>query len=350
VVKKPMIQNRLMTRFLNWEYWPWELVYFPIMIYWLWLSVKAKSFFFFFGANPGIESGGLLLESKNDILKLIPDNYKPKTIFCRYPVSSGDVTELMNEKNIHFPVIAKPDHGERGWMVEKIEGTGDLEKYINTIRINFLIQEYIDFPNEAGIFYYRFPGESQGHVSSVVIKELLKITGDGISTVRELVQKSKRAFLQLLALEQRIPEHMNYIPTEGEVVELVPIGNHSRGTKFLNGNHLINATMEVVFNRIALQINGFYYGRFDIRYKSAEDLYSGENIKILELNGAKSEPAHIYHPGYPICQAYHDLFYHWHTLYLIAEKNKKSGIPYPSFKEGISAWKKFRSFRQLRNR
>jgi hypothetical protein len=345
-----MSQNRLLFRLLNWEFWPWQLVYFPIVLYWAWLSFKARSFFFFFASNPGIESGGLLVESKNDILKLIPDDLKPKTIYCKYPVSYGDVIESMNKNNIRFPVIAKPDHGERGWMVEKIEGIGDLERYINAIKINFLIQEYIDFPNEAGIFYYRYPDEPKGHVSSIVLKELLKISGNGKSTVRELIRKSPRANLQLKVLEQRIPEQMNYIPVKEETVELVPIGNHSRGTKFLNGNHLINDKLEEVFNRIAMHINGFYYGRFDIRYKSPESLYSGENIKILELNGAKSEPAHIYHPGYPLRQAYRDLMHHWSTLFEIAEINRKSGIPYPAFREGIAAWKKFRYFQKFRRR
>jgi hypothetical protein len=348
MLNRRIFNSRLMTRIIRWEYWPWQLLYFPIMLYWLWLSIKARSFFFFFAVNPGIESGGLLAESKNDILKLIPENLKPKTIFCIYPVSAGEVLGSMTAQNIRFPVIAKPDHGERGWMVEKIEGTGDLEKYINAIRTDFLIQEYVDFPYEAGVFYYRFPGEKRGRVSSVVLKELLKITGNGISTIRDLITRSPRAFLQLQVLEKRIPEQMNYIPGDGEIIELVPIGNHSRGTTFLNGNHLINDSMEDVFDRIAHNIDGFYYGRFDIRYKSPASLYTGENIKILELNGAKSEPAHIYQPGYPLRRAYKDLMHHWFTLYTIAEMNKKTGISYPSFKEGILAWKKFLYFQKIR--
>ncbi|HLF34793.1 MAG TPA: hypothetical protein VI583_11165, partial [Cyclobacteriaceae bacterium] len=295
------------------------------------------------------ESGGLLSESKNDILKLIPDHLTPDTIFCSYPASFDQVMESMAGKGMYFPVIGKPDHGERGWMVEKIGSKSELQKYISRIRTDFLIQEFIDLPHEAGIFYCRFPNREKGYVTSVVIKELLKITGNGVSTVREIIRQVPRASLQLRALEKRIPDQMNLVPLKGEVIELVPIGNHSRGTTFLNGNHLIDERMNHVFNTIAAQIHGFYYGRFDIRYASPEDLYTGTNIRILELNGAKSEPAHIYHPGYPILKAYKDLFRHWKILYGISVLNRKSGIRYPGFRNGWKAWKKFRQFQRLRD-
>ncbi len=343
------MQSRFLTRVLHWEYWPWQIVYFPIMLYWLWLSVKARSFFFFFNTNPGIESGGMLVESKNDILKLIPGELKPRTLFYSYPASFEEVSEGMKEKGIRFPVIGKPDHGERGWMVEKIAGAAELNKYIDRIRTDFLIQEYIDLPHEAGIFYCKIPGQDKGFVSSMVVKDLLKITGNGTETVREIIKQYPRASLQLEALENRIPDQMNLVPLKGEVIELVPIGNHSRGTTFLNGNHMINDQLNRVFDKISSGIPGFFYGRFDIRYSSPECLYRGENIKILELNGAKSEPAHIYDPGYPIFRAYRDLFHHWNLLYRIAALNRKSGIKYPGFKQGWNTWKKFRHYQELRN-
>ncbi len=342
--------NRLITRLLHWEFWPWQVVYFPILLYGLWLSIKSHSLFFFFTVNPGIESGGMLTESKMEILKLIPEHLRPKTILCSYPSSLQDVLEKFESKKITFPVICKPDRGERGWMVEKISGKEELDVYINNIRTEFLIQEFINLPIEAGIFFCRFPDQDRGFVSSVVIKELLKVTGNGNSTIRELVQKSSRANLHLHTLEQRIPDQMNYVPLNNEEVELVPIGNHSRGTTFYNGNHLINDRLHKVMNDIGCNIKGFYYGRFDIRCLNEDNLYTGENIKILELNGAKSEPAHIYHPGYPLIKAYKDLFYHWEILYKIARINRKSGVKNPSFTEGRASWEKFLKYRRLRKK
>ena len=63
----------------------------------------------------------------------------------------------------------------------------------------------------------------------------------------------------------------------------------------------------------------------------------GKNFKILELNGAKSEPAHIYHPGFPISEAYKVVFEHCNEIYTIAQSirnwvyhtllSRKDGLP-----------------------
>jgi hypothetical protein len=35
---------------------------------------------------------------------------------------------------------------------------------------DFLIQEFIDYPLEFGITYYRMPGEQKGHITGIVEK------------------------------------------------------------------------------------------------------------------------------------------------------------------------------------
>lgn len=335
-------------KLLNWEFWPWQVIYFPVMLYWLWLSIRARSPFYFFAANPGIESGGLLIESKYDILQKIPGSLIPATLFFTYPSSFEDVIRAMDDNQIRFPVMAKPDHGERGWGVEKLEDSEELKQYIRHTRVNFLIQEFIDLPVELGIFYYRYPDQSRGEISSVVRKERLFVTGDGNTDIRSLIQEDLRARMQAASLEQRHPDLMNYIPGKGEQVELVPVGNHCRGATFLNGNELIDQELSDVIDGIATRIDGFFYGRFDIRCRSVADLKSGRHLKIIELNGAKSEPAHIYDPEFPLSEAYRVLFFHWKTLYKIAIMNHRQGVPFPSWKTGWKTWKKFRKYQKLR--
>lgn len=332
----------------NWEYWPWQLFYIPIFFYYVWLVIKSRSLFFFFNSNPGIESGGLLVESKKKILDLLPAPLIPKTAYFEYPASFDEVIESMNTKSICFPCIIKPDYGERGWKVEKIEDTNELKGYLKNLRMDFLIQEFIDYPLELGVFYFRMPEEANGKISSIVIKELLFVVGNGKSSVKELILENPRAALHFNEIEKRHPDLMNLIPLKGEKIELVPIGNHSRGTTFLDGCHLINPELNRVFNNISLKIKGFNYGRFDIRCKNIDDLKMNKNFKILELNGAKSEPAHIYQPGYSLVSAYRTIFYHWNILYQISIANKKLGIAFPSYKEGMKSWKKYKFYKRLR--
>jgi len=251
-------------------------------------------------------------------------------------------------KGIYFPLIAKPEFGERGWMVEKIEDKEELRKYIDQIRVNMIIQEYIDMPIELGIFYYRYPGESRGHISSVTGKELLHVLGDGASTIRRLIYRNPRAKLQLKEIEKRHQGHMNFVPARGERVELISIGNHSRGATFLNRNDLIDTELETAIDAFAGKIPGFFYGRFDIRCLSLEDLKKGRSFKILELNGGKSEPAHIYHPGSSLIDAYRVLFFHWRTLFKIAMLNHRDGYDFPPFREGWKTLKKYWNYKKER--
>lgn len=329
-------------RLRNWEYWPFEVVYVPIFFYWLWLSLKARSLFFFSAANPSIETGGMLGESKIDILNRISDAYKPKTAFIEVPTTLATIREQMARHQLNFPIIAKPNVGERGWRVEKIEDAAELKAYANDSRVDFLIQEYVDTPLELGIFYYRLPGEARGSISSVVRKEFLFIRGDGCSTVWELIQRNERARLQIDTLKTRYQEILSRILRRNETFTLVPIGNHSRGTKFLNANNLINDQLTQVFDHISQSIDGFYFGRYDLRCSSLDDLYEGKNIRILELNGAGAEPAHIYQPGFSLQEAYRVLFHHWRVLYEISRENNRRGIPY------LKLGKAFRILKRIR--
>ena len=330
-------------RLRSWEYWPFAVVYIPVFVYWLWLSLKARSLFFFSAANPSIESGGLLGESKMAILDKISDEFTPKTLFVPAATPVSSLFDQMAGAGLSFPLIAKPNAGERGWRVEKIEHPADLAKYTQSNPIDFLLQEYVDEPLELGVFYYRMPGQARGTVSSIVQKEFLSVIGNGRDCLDTLIRRSDRARLQLDALTARYGDGLQRVPAPGETVLLMPIGNHSRGTKFLNANHLITPELEQLFDRISVGIDGFYFGRYDLRCRSVTDLYAGRHIRILELNGAGAEPAHIYQPGFSLWKAWGVLLHHWRVLYDISRENHRRGVPYMTFAETLAIYKRIES-------
>lgn len=327
-------------RLRHWEYWPFELVYAPVFVYWLWLSIKARSLFFFSASNPSIETGGLLGESKIDILDRISDEFKPKTLFVPASESINRVFAQLSSLGLTYPLIAKPNVGERGWQVEKIEHWEGVINYLQTNRFDFLIQEYVDEPLELGVFYYRMPGQSEGVVSSIVQKEFLAIRGNGRHCIEELIQQNERAVLQLPALTRQYGKRFHEILPVGETIRLVGIGNHSKGTTFLNANHLITSELTAMFDQISQSIDGFYFGRYDLRCRSMADLQAGKHIRIMELNGAGAEPAHIYQPGFSMREAYRVLFHHWRVLYDISTENHRRGIAYMTLPEAISIWRR----------
>ena len=281
-------------------------------------------------------------ESKKDILDKIEDRYKPRTLLIPSQTPINDVFSQLQHEQIAFPLIAKPDIGERGWQVEKIEDGEGLVSYVQQQKNDFIIQEYVDEPLEFGVFYYRVPGQAKGVVSSIVQKDFLRVRGNGRNCIEELIAQSERAILQLPALRRQWGERLHDIPAEGEDILLVPIGNHSRGTKFLNANHLITPELTAQFDRISQSIAGFYYGRYDIRCRTIDDLTTGNHLKIMELNGAGAEPAHIYQPGFSIREAYRVLFHHWSVLYRISRENHRRGVAYMTLQEAFQIWKQLK--------
>lgn len=328
-------QANFLTKLRSWEYWPLHLIYTPIYLYWVWLGLRARHLFFFTAANPAIDMGGLYGESKSSILKQMPLDLIPKTIYVTPDQHDDEVAQLAKGKGISFPLIAKPDMGERGFKVEKLNNKEELIQYRKEVHTEIIIQEFIDYPEEVAILYYRFPDAEKGNITSITLKEYLSVTGDGTSTVRQLMQAYPRARLQLDIFEEKDPDLLHKIPPKGEKWELNPIGNHSRGTTFLDGTHLVDDQLIETFDQISHQLDGIYFGRYDIKCQNFESLRAGKDFCILELNGLKSEPTHIYQPGFSIWKAYGILFRQWKTIYKIAIANHKLGVPYSSVMDAV---------------
>ncbi|PBQ30576.1 hypothetical protein CNR22_01910 [Sphingobacteriaceae bacterium] len=329
------------AKFSRYEYWPWWLFYLPILPYWFYLALKNKSLAYFTAANPGIELGGFYGESKTEILDLIDKKYLPKAVAVDNSIDFISMLHQMKKLGLGYPVIAKPDVGERGNHVTLIHDQKELILYNVKSKTKYIIQEYIDYTIELGVLYSRMPDSQKGKVSSITLKEFLSVTGDGRSTIKELMQKSLRARFQIERLSKELENKMKIVLKEGEVKLLEPIGNHCRGTKFIDNNFLINEKLNAVFDKVCIPIKGFYYGRFDLKVKSIEDLYRGENIRIMELNGASSEPGHIYDPSLTLHKAYKDLVSHWKRLADISKGNMQLGVKPVSFLLIIKSYWKF---------
>jgi hypothetical protein len=338
---KRITHTNFYIKLTHWEYWPFGILQFPLFFYFGWLCLRTQSILFFSASNPGIPMGGMFGESKYDILKKIPHHLIPKTVVVETASDSSTVVQTLRSHGFTFPVIFKPDLGERGYMVKRINNENDIIQYLKKVRVRFLIQELVELPLEFGVFYHRHPSQAKGTVTSIVMKEMLFVTGDGKRTLQELILDKPRARLQFEKLKETYRSRLQEVLALNEKIELVSIGNHALGTKFLNGNHLITEKLITSFDSISKNINGFYFGRFDLRCASLRDLEDG-NVKIVELNGCGAEPAHIYDPNFKIFDALIVLLRHWRTIFEISRENHKLGIPFASFNEGKMYYRKFK--------
>lgn len=323
----------------NWEYWPFQILYIPIYFLWVYYAIKARSFFFFNASNPRIKNGGFMMESKKQIYDLLPEKYYPNTVLIRENSDLKNIVDLLAEKEIHFPLIAKPDIGLRGSGVKKIKTVAELQEYADKANFDFLLQDLIPFKKEVGIFYVRSPLEKNGKITGIVSKEFLIVIGDGEATIEDLIKKTPRFELQLQVLKEEYGEQLHRILQKDETLNLVPFGNHARGAKFLDGSDWITPELTKTINEMAMQIPGFYFGRFDIMYNTFEELERGENFQIVELNGAASEPTHIYDPKHSVWFAWKELARHIRYMYKISVENHKMGVPYLDYKVGMREYK-----------
>lgn len=322
-----------------WEYLPWWVSNVPMYGFWLWFAARARHLVFFSNVNPAIPLGGAMGESKFDILQLLPPAILPKTILVRAGESFEQVELARQQAGIGYPLIAKPDVGERGFLVKKITRPEELRQHLARYPARFILQEFLVLPVETTVLFHRYPTGRFG-ITSVCVKEFLSVRGDGVSNVRQLMGKDARATFQLERFARESPEILEKTPADGETLLLEPIGNHCRGTKFLNGNHLIGERLLKAFEPICAALPGVCYGRFDLKCESLEALQRGE-VKVMELNGVFGEPAHVYDPAFGMWRAYRDFYRHWRLLFDLSKVQLHRGVRPTPHRE---AWRFVRQY------
>lgn len=325
-VKRPL--RRVVERVRRWEFWPMWVFYAPLVPWLAWLSLRYGGPTTVTAANPGIVDGGTVGESKAAILACLPpDAVLP---FRRIDAMSvADRVTLVEQARVElgltYPCVLKPDVGERGRGVRIAHDRADVEAFCATCREPFVVQQYHPGPYEAGVFYYRMPGEARGRVLSITDKRFPVVIGDGRSTLAQLVEQHPRYRMQASVFLARHAPLRDQVLADGARVQLAQAGNHSKGTMFLDGEWLRSAALEARIDAIALAYPGFCIGRFDIRYADPQAFRAGRDLAIVELNGATAEPTDLYDPSRSLLTAYRLLFRQWTLVFQIGAANRHRG-------------------------
>jgi membrane protein DedA with SNARE-associated domain len=305
----------------RWEFWPPCLAYIPVVPYILFLGIKHRCLTLFTAANPGIPSGGFVGESKSAILSHLVCVPEWTTVN-----EAHEVYEFMSRHSLSYPVVLKPDVGERGAGVMIARTAADVGAYFDCIHHpKTIVQKYVA-GMEFGVFYYRYPGEAEGRIFSITEKHFPVVIGDGSSTIRELVLRDERAVCLANLYLSRLKRPAEDVPGTGEAVPLAELGSHCKGAIFLDGARLETAALRSVIDAIARNFPGFYFGRFDVRSKSVAAFERGQ-FEILELNGVTAEATHIYDPSVNLLEAYQVLFGQWRIAFEIGARNRQLGKP-----------------------
>ena len=318
----------------NWELWPFKIRYFLISPVWLWYCLRSGSFWFFSSSNPTLTFGGFEGEGKKEMYELLPKHFYPKTIYASPGESFEDIKKRVAENGFVYPFVVKPDVGMKGLLFRKLDNENDLNTYHKKNPVEYIIQDLVEYPLEVSVFYYRFPDRKKGVITGFIQKELMDVFGDGKSTLWDLIMLHPKARHRPEEMRIKHEEHLQKVIPKGERYILTYAANLNRGAKFTNLSHLIDDQLLKIFDEISHRAL-FYYGRYDIKCESVEDLKLGKNFTILEFNGSGAEPNHVYNSGFSLFAAYRVFLHHWNVLYKISRYNKNHGIPYWPLKKGL---------------
>lgn len=323
-------------RITNWEFWSLRIFYLLVVIYVLRLAARFRSLSVFADANPAIEAGGFVGESKREIYESLRLSEAAAPHFLHYAFLQAKLEKteqiriaerFMRENAIGFPIALKPNAGERGAGVFLVKTPVELKRRIEAAKTDLILQEFAP-GDEFSVFYYRYPNEVHGRIYAITEKRFPVVIGDGAATFETLILRDKRAVALAKTYFERNAEKLGDVPAAGETVSIIDIGTHSKGAIFLDGGWAQTVELENEIDSICRGYAGFYFGRFDLRATSAEDFKEGK-FKIIELNGVTSEATNIYDPKNSLADAYRILFRQWRVAFEIGAQNRSSGATSP---------------------
>ncbi len=311
-------------KWTHFEFWPAWFFYIPFYFYYAYLSLKTRSFFTPFYVNPNVFNGGILGESKWDFLQYL-DSQNPatlKSIKIKQSDSLETLFEKFKQESFQYPVILKPDVGQRGFAVRIIRSEEALKTYRSEAQFDLILQSLSQHPCEAGLFYIRKPSEKNGIIYSVTDKKFPYVVGDGKTPLGDLIARDPRARMMLSTYFSRHKDQLDQIIARDEKYFISECGNHCQGALFFNGRALITDQLTEAVDQISQRLPHFYFGRLDIRYKDTNTLKQGLNFEIVEINGAGAEATHIWDPKTTLLDAYKSLFNQWDILFAIGYQLK----------------------------
>ncbi|MBV1834069.1 ATP-grasp domain-containing protein [Novacetimonas pomaceti] len=313
------------------EFWPGWIFYTPVVMYWIILGLRYRDVSLPTAANPRIETGGLCGESKSSILDMAGETARrwiaPYAIMETGENDTPRALRAMEKTGLGFPVVLKPDIGCNGTGVKLIGDEAALTQALATFprHVSLMLQRLIPYSHEVGIFYIRHPDEKRGRITSLTYKEVPVLTGDGRSTVEELLRADPRTRLVPQIYIPRLRARLGEVLAAGESLPLVFTGNHCKGAIFHDCTATVTPELESRIDEIMHDIPDFHFGRIDVKAESAAALLRGEKFEIIEINGVGSEATHIWDSRTTLRDAYAAQFMHYRETFRIGAKKRKAG-------------------------
>lgn len=316
-------------RLTRWEYWPVWALYPPVVAYCGWLALRHRNALLFTAVNPGLPAaGGVVGFSKAAILTGLAgagERIATWRLIAPGPVAErrATVRRFMVEARLSYPIVLKPDEGERGTGVVIARDVDDVEAALHAEPRGLIAQAYVPGV-EFGVFYVRRPGAPQGEIFGITEKRVVAVVGDGRRTLEHLILADDRAVGMARFFLTKFADRLDEVPGAGETVPLSELGTHCRGALFLDGGHLKTPALTAAIEAISRTCAGFHFGRYDVRAASVAAFQAGEG-RVIELNGVTSEATNMYDPRHSVWFGWATLCRQWRLAFAIGAENRRRG-------------------------
>ncbi len=323
---------------VRWRYWPMEIFYFPLTVYVFTIGfIRTRKLFYFSAANPKVSMGGFACDSKYDIIRRVPQAHKPVTFLVKRCDNFMEVVKRIKQYDMQFPLMVKPDIGEGGFLVKKMNCFAEFNQYHHRHSMDYIVQEFVADPLELSILLHNSDGGL--HISSITERKYLVLKGDGRSTVRQLIEQHPTAMHRQRNIKKMLAGQLDIVVGKDTLYEPSCIGNWDYGATYVDRSEIINKYILKVFKQLNTEVDLFNYSRIDLKCASVHEFLQGK-FKVLEINGVKGEPIHIYDRKTSILKAYGEIFKHWEYILEISQRNIRNGATCPGLFEGLRLlWK-----------
>jgi len=331
------------------EFWPTWLMYLPVMLQWPLLALRYRSFTLPLLANPDLPLGGMVGASKAQLMGQARGHcaraFLPWVTGSRTQASAETLAEDLlaraEREGFRLPFVVKPDIGCRGAGVKRVSSLDELSRVIAHYPpgATFIAQKLARFEHEAGIFYVRAPDEPRGTVVSLTFKDLPSVTGNGRHTLAQLVEADPRAGALQHLYEPRQRDRWHQVVPRGEVVPLLFSASHCQGAVFTNGQSAITPALAQAIDRLMHDLPNFHYGRLDVKFADLKSLRAGDNLEVMEINGASAEAIHIWDRDTRLGDALRTLMWQYRTLFRIGAQQRRRGYRTPGLRALWRAWR-----------
>ena len=267
--------------------WPAWLVYLPIRLGIIVLSLRHRSLTAFASANPAFgRIGGFIGDSKSLLMRPFQRDSRccPTLALTLDDPVAERLKEAVAFAVCHgYPVVFKPEVSEDGAGMRYVRTEEQLRRLVESAKEDFVLQKFIS-GLEYEIVWRRNPGQDDGHIMAVIQKKDVVVMGDGEQTLEELIWLDEYAVSRGELYLRCHDRQLNDVVPAGVKVVLNLSGSYGHGARCVHRHDLMTAQLAHAITLFAKRFPALHFARFDVRSLNEDELRAGR-FTVTEVGG-----------------------------------------------------------------